>query len=178
MFLRRRGDLDLVMAQLGGDLFATEGEVDSYFNLNHCCDKFEDGTGRVFVCDLIKGHVGAHEDESMEWWNEENPAIKIHPEFVSGKSWPIERDVEEEKRIIDETISWWQKRCTPELIHRRLVARNPKMDGESLRKIQESMESHIRSAPEREAAQLRQWAVGYDDGIRTALAILKRDENL
>ena len=31
MLLRRRGDLDLVMAQLGGELFATRGNVDNFF---------------------------------------------------------------------------------------------------------------------------------------------------
>ena len=31
MLLRRRGDLELVMAQLGGELFAIGGDVDQYF---------------------------------------------------------------------------------------------------------------------------------------------------
>jgi len=45
-----------------------------------------------------------------------------------------------------------------------------------LNRVRSRVADHIRSAPEREAAQLKKWAIGYDDGIRTALAVLKRED--
>jgi hypothetical protein len=114
------------MRELGGSLFAVEGEVDKYF-----------------------------------------------PKGV--KSIPFEHNPEEVKRLIDAEISevmkaWWIESCTPELVHKRLVARNPKMDTESLRDIQARIEQHIQSAPEREAAALREWRVkthviAYPNGV-------------
>jgi hypothetical protein len=143
VLLRRRGDLELVMAQLGGELFATRGKVDKYFLPGTYCP----------ACAKWITHLDAQErcGNTMYW---------LHPVAVI-KGDPVledfERNPETEKEIIDETIQWWKTRCTPELIHKRLVARNPKMSAESLQSIQDRVLDHIRSAPEREAAALREW---------------------
>jgi hypothetical protein len=136
VILRRRDDLARVMRDLGGTLFATEGQVDSYFNLNHCDDRLEDGRGQVFLCSLPKGHAGAHENENMEWWNEESNELTIHPRLVSGSPWPIEGK-KLELHVTDE-INW-----------------KPLPSTEQLWRIQHRIDEHIRTAPERESAALR-----------------------
>jgi hypothetical protein len=57
VILRRSGDLELVMAQLGGELFAVRGSVDNYFKHETCNDRFEDERGQVFLCAHQKGHM-------------------------------------------------------------------------------------------------------------------------
>ena len=105
MILRRRGDLELVMAQLG-TLFATEGEVDKYFQSQE---------------DVLAAFRRAN---------------KIVLEKIAVGIDAHVRDLRVTARIVE----------------------------------------HIQFAPEREAARLQEWARGYDDGIRTALALLKRED--
>jgi hypothetical protein len=101
VILRRRDDYARVLRELGGQLFARKGNVDSYFNLNHCGDKLEDERGQVFLCWLPMGHAGSHENESMEWWNDDsNEWTMIHPRLVSGSRWPSPRDAEEDARTL------------------------------------------------------------------------------
>jgi hypothetical protein len=161
MFLRRRGDLDLVMAQLGGELFATAGEVDKYFvSASDYCSK----------CNgvILKPNVnyGINPDVVCKC-----PSPPVWEQGLLRTELTLAEPILE-----DEAKEWWTKRCTPELIHKRLVARNPQIDDGVLLRIQESVEDHICSAPEREAAALLRWASGYCDGLDRALRIARHKE--
>jgi hypothetical protein len=73
--------------------FARKGNVDSYFNLNHCGNKLEDELGQVCLCWLPMGHAGSHENESVEWWNDDSNELTIHAGLVESPSWPLPENI-------------------------------------------------------------------------------------
>src|ERR1700734_3068322 len=120
MFLRRRGDLDLVMAQLG-TLFATKGNVDNYFE---CANKFTTKRGEELLCDMRLGHAGPHESGDYEWWDGGPEVLK----WLTGSS----------------KVNW--------------IRAGEWFRNERAERVRQLVADHIRSAPEREAAALREWA--------------------
>lgn len=116
MILRRRGDLDLVMAQLGGELFATRGNVENFFG----------------------------------------ETLKITPE----------QELMQRQR---NTIINGRLDALPFLVPRRVI---------DVEQIKAGVVDHIRSAPEREAAALRNWAkpgsiINFNTAETQALAMWK-----
>ena len=103
MILRQRGDLDLVMAQLG-TLFATEGEVDK-------CFEYARSTMHELQCEFC------------------------------GKTFGVAGNCSGTPGGYDEfaCLDCWANYLRTDRVTR-------------------SVEDHIRSAPEREAAALREWA--------------------
>ena|ERR1700722_1936716 len=78
VILRRRDDYARVLRELGGQLFARKGNVDKYFNLNHCGDLLKTSRGEKFICDLPTGHSGPHESGDWEWWDG-GPEVRTAP---------------------------------------------------------------------------------------------------
>lgn len=58
LLLRRKGDLKLVLSELGGQLFAERRAVDNYFQCNKPAKPFVPRWGISFACVLPQNHEG------------------------------------------------------------------------------------------------------------------------
>jgi len=170
MFLRRRGDLDLVMAQLGGELFAGRGDVDKYFitEVHPAVDKLGP------IVKLDNGKLFQVYPEIAE-----HMRLEVGEVFNPPNEWGRPRS--------DETTDEWYKRVTesvPMLEEERQIIEKQRtaekvMDQfrtASLDRVKNRILIHLRFAPEREAAALLKWASGYCDGLDRALRIARREE--
>jgi hypothetical protein len=141
VILRRRGDLDLVMAQLGGNLFATRGDVDNYWE------------------------QGLNDAKEAAQSRPSEDGNSLLPQAIRGDG---------RKSTQDDSTDRARGVSKDRL---QIVGRIPErvIDAE---RVRESVADHIRFAPEREAAALRNWAkpgsiINFNTAETQALAMWK-----
>ena len=125
VILRRSGDYARVLRELGGALFATEGQVDRYFNhANETCKKIYE----QYRAGLTQSFP------QVDWFEAEGQVDEC---FGRGFS----EDAIAHQRERD--IAWAVRYITVEIPNKRRE------------RIQARVEEHIRFAPEREREALR-----------------------
>jgi hypothetical protein len=141
VILRRRDDYDDVLRELGGELFAREGNVDKYFTRpkgwHEAIDEANPlGLSRATFPGQLKSH------ESWRPWHD------VNPELVGDAR------IEAEERVL---CSWLDREFS-KLGRLPSSPPEPEEDQRTLRliRITERIGEHIRTAPERERAALRQ----------------------